>query len=101
AALVLSIMILPTVTRISDDAICFVPDQYRHAAYALGATRLQMIGGVVLPAARKGILTAVILGMARALGETMAVVMVIGNTPQMATGLFTPTSVLTSNIVMQ
>ncbi len=101
AALVLTIMILPTVTRISDDAITFVPDKYRHAAYALGATRLQMIMGVVLPAASKGIVTAIILGMARALGETMAVVMVIGNTPQLATNLFTPTSVLTSNIVMQ
>jgi phosphate transport system permease protein len=101
ASLVLTIMILPTITRISDDAISFVPDKYRHAAYALGATRLQMIVRVVLPAARKGILTAIILGMARALGETMAVVMVIGNTAQMATDLFTPTAVLTSNVVMQ
>lgn len=101
AALVLTIMILPTITRISDDAISFVPDKHRNAAYALGATRLQMITGVILPGARKGIITAVILGMARALGETMAVVMVIGNTPQLATELFLPTSVLTSNIVMQ
>ncbi|MET3292173.1 UNVERIFIED_CONTAM: phosphate transport system permease protein [Brevibacillus sp. OAP136] len=101
AALVLAIMVLPTITRISDDSISFVPGKYRHAAYALGATRTQMIFGVVLPAARKGIVTAIILGMARALGETMAVVMVIGNTAQLATGLFVPTSVLTSNIVMQ
>ncbi|MGD8188381.1 phosphate ABC transporter permease subunit PstC [Brevibacillus ginsengisoli] len=101
AALVLTIMILPTITRISDDAICFVPHKYRQAAYALGATRHQMIWGVVVPAASKGIVTAIILGMARALGETMAVVMVIGNTAQLANGLFVPTSVLTSNIVMQ
>lgn len=101
AALVLTIMILPTVSRISDDAISAVPKKYREAAYALGSTRLQVIMKVVLPAAARGIATAIILGMTRAIGETMAVVMVIGNTAQLATSLFSPTSVLTSNIVMQ
>jgi len=101
AALVLTLMVLPTITRISDDSIRFVPLSYREAAYALGSTRIQMIMKVVLPAAKKGIMTAIVLGMARAIGETMAVVMVIGNTPQLANSLFTPTSVLTSNIVMQ
>jgi len=101
AAIVLTIMILPTISRISDDAIGAVPKKYREAAYALGSTRLQVIFRVVLPAAGRGIVAAVILGMTRAIGETMAVVMVIGNTPQLAKTLFTPSSVLTSNIVMQ
>ncbi|MEK4293528.1 phosphate ABC transporter permease subunit PstC [Paenibacillus sp. FSL R5-0914] len=101
AALVLALMVLPTICRISDDAIVSVPRKYRDAAYALGSTRLQVIMRVVLPAASRGIISAVILGMTRAVGETMAVVMVIGNTPQLAKMLFTPASVLTSNIVMQ
>jgi phosphate transport system permease protein len=101
AALVLALMVLPTICRISDDAIVAVPRKYRDAAYALGSTRLQVIMRVVLPAASRGIISAVILGMTRAVGETMAVVMVIGNTPQLAKTLFTPSSVLTSNIVMQ
>jgi phosphate transport system permease protein len=101
ASLVLTIMILPTISRISDDAIVSVPESYRNAAYALGSTRLQTLLFVVLPSARRGIMSAVILGMARAIGETMAVVMVIGNTPQLAKHLIMPTAVLTSNIVMQ
>lgn len=101
AAIVLTIMILPTISRISDDAIGAVPKKYREAAYALGSTRLQVIFRVVLPAAGRGIVAAVILGMTRAIGETMAVVMVIGNTPQLAKSLFASASVLTSNIVMQ
>ncbi|MRX72159.1 phosphate ABC transporter permease subunit PstC [Bacillus lacus] len=101
AALVLTLMVLPTITRISDDVIASVPREFREASYAMGSTRLQTIFRIILPAAKQGIVTAVILGMARAVGETMAVVMVIGNTPQLATDLLTPTSVLTSNIVMQ
>lgn len=101
AAIVLTIMVLPTISRISDDAISAVPRKYRDASYALGATRFQTVFKVVLPSARSGMLYGVILGMARAVGETMAVVMVIGNTPQLADALFKPTSVLTSNIVMQ
>ncbi|WP_028546098.1 phosphate ABC transporter permease subunit PstC [Paenibacillus taiwanensis] len=101
AALVLALMILPTIARVSDEAIAAVPKKYREAAYALGSTRLQVMMRVVLPAAGRGIVAAIILGMTRAIGETMAVVMVIGNTAQFATDLFMPTSVLTSNIVMQ
>lgn len=101
AALVLTIMVLPTVSRISDDAISAVPAKFSDASYALGATRFQTVWRVLLPSAKGGIMYAVILGMARAVGETMAVVMVIGNTPQLADSLFKPTSVLTSNIVMQ
>ncbi|WP_249043525.1 phosphate ABC transporter permease subunit PstC [Paenibacillus faecis] len=101
AALVLTVMILPTISRISDDAITSVPKKYRDGSYALGSTRLQTIFKVVLPSASRGIVAAVILGMTRAIGETMAVVMVIGNTPQLAKSLFASASVLTSNIVMQ
>lgn len=101
AAIVLTIMVLPTITRIADDAITFVPNYLREAAYALGSTRLQVIGRILIPSSKKGILTAIILGMARAIGETMAVVMVIGNTVQLPSDLVTPTAVLTSNIVMQ
>ncbi|MEW4284461.1 phosphate ABC transporter permease subunit PstC [Priestia koreensis] len=101
ASLVLALMVLPTITRISDDAITAVPSQYKDGSYALGATKIQTIFKIILPVAKKGIMTAIILGMARAIGETMAVVMVIGNTPQFGFNLVTPTSVLTSNIVMQ
>jgi phosphate transport system permease protein len=101
AAIVLTIMVLPTISRISDDAISAVPKEYREASYALGSTRFQMIIKVLLPAAKQGIVTAIILGMARAIGETMAVVMVIGNTAILPSSLFSPTSVLTSNIVME
>jgi phosphate transport system permease protein len=101
ASVVLNIMILPTISRISDDAIVSVPESYRNAAYALGSTRLQTLLFIVIPSARRGIMSAIILGMARAIGETMAVVMVIGNTAQLAKQLIMPTSVLTSNIVMQ
>ena len=101
AAIVLAVMILPTIIRISDDAIRSVPRKFIQGSYALGATRFQTVFGVILPAASRGIVQACILGMARAIGETMAVVMVIGNTPQLASGLFKPTSVLTSNIVLQ
>ncbi|MEO3944343.1 phosphate ABC transporter permease subunit PstC [Gorillibacterium sp. CAU 1737] len=101
ASLVLTLMVLPTICRVSDDALTAVPSSYREAAYALGSTRLQMIAKVLVPCASRGILSAVILGMARAIGETMAIVMVIGNTAQMPRDLVTPTAVLTSNIVMQ
>nr|WP_245645040.1 phosphate ABC transporter permease subunit PstC [Peribacillus loiseleuriae] len=101
ASLVLTVMVLPTITRISDDAITAVPKDLCEAAYALGSTRFQAVFRVILPAARPGILTATVLGMARAIGETMAVVMVIGNTAQIPGDLLTPTAVLTSNIVMQ
>lgn len=101
AAVVLAFMVLPTIARISDDAISALPKEYMEAAYALGATKTRIIWTILLPAARSGIATAVVLGMARAIGETMAVVMVIGNVAQLPDGLFTPTAVLTSNIVSQ
>lgn len=101
AAGVLAIMILPTIISISEDAIRSVPRTMEEGSLALGATRWQTITGVILPAALPGILTSIILAMARAVGETMAVQMLIGNTPQLARSLFVPTSTLTSEIVVE
>ena len=98
ASIVLAIMIFPTITTVSADAIKSVPKSYREGAYGLGATRWQTIGKVVLPAASGGILTGVILGLARAIGEALAVAMVIGKTRAFATSLLSPTSNLTSEI---
>lgn len=101
ASIILAVMILPTIISISEDAIRSVPHNLEEASLALGATRWQTIWHVILPAALPGILTAVILAMARAIGETMAVQMVIGNTPQLAKSLFMPTSTLPSEIVVE
>jgi phosphate transport system permease protein len=101
ASIVLSLMCIPTIVKITQDSLVAVPNELKEASYGLGSTHTQMIRKVLIPTASSGITTAIILGMARALGETMAVVMVIGNTPQLAKTLTTPTSVLTSNIVMQ
>ncbi|MEA4811213.1 MAG: phosphate ABC transporter permease subunit PstC [Anaerolineaceae bacterium] len=83
ASIVLAIMILPTITSIAEDAIRAVPQSYRNGSLALGATKWQTIVKVVLPAARSGILASIILGIGRALGETMAMIMVIGNSVMM------------------
>ena len=101
AGIVLAIMILPTVISLSEDALRSLPRTYKEASLALGATRWQTIWRVLVPAASPGILTAIILAMARAIGETMAVQMVIGNAPRFPSSLVNPTSTLTSNIVME
>ena len=79
ASIVLAVMILPTITSVTEDAICSVPDDYRSGSLALGATKWQTIIRVVLPAGKSGIIAGIILGIGRALGETMAMIMVIGN----------------------
>lgn len=101
ASLVLAVMILPTILSISTDALNAVSRPLEEASLALGATWWQTMVHVIVPAAAPGILTAVVLAMARAVGETMAVQMLIGNTPQIITSLFTPTATLTSNIVVE
>jgi phosphate transport system permease protein len=88
AGVLLAIMVTPTVVAISREVLLAVPDDQRNAALALGATRWEMVRDVVVPAARSGIAGAIGLGLGRALGETMAVTMVIGNTPQIAWSLF-------------
>jgi len=79
ASVILAVMIIPTVTNIAEDAIRAVPKDYKEGSLALGSTHWQTILHVIIPAARSGIIAAVILGIGRALGETMAVIMVIGN----------------------
>jgi len=79
ASIVLAVMILPTITNIAEDAIRAVPKEYKEGSLALGTTHWQTIVGVIVPAARSGIVAAIILGLGRALGETMAMIMVIGN----------------------
>jgi phosphate transport system permease protein len=96
--IILAIMILPTVTAMSREVIQAVPKTWRESAQALGATRWQAIRTGVLPYARSGIIGAVILGLGRALGETMAVTMVIGNRPEVSASLFAPAATLASVI---
>lgn len=101
AGVILGIMILPTVTGIAEDALRAVPRPLVEGSLALGATRWQTIWRVLVPAARPGILAGIILAMARAIGETMAVQMVIGNSPRLPVSLWTPTATLTSEIVTE
>lgn len=101
ASIILAVMILPTIVSISEDALRAVPQSLEEASLALGATRWQTIWHVLLPSALPGVLTSIILAMARAVGETMAVQMVIGNTPQLAASLFMPTATLPSEIVVE
>ncbi|MDI6693378.1 MAG: phosphate ABC transporter permease subunit PstC [Anaerosomatales bacterium] len=100
AWLILAIMIVPTIATLTEDALGSVPDGIREASYAMGATTWQTIWRVLLPAAKIGIIDAVILGMGRAIGETMAVLMVVGNAPVFFRGIGKPVSTLTSQIVM-
>lgn len=98
--LVLSVMILPTIISVSTDSIRALPVEWKHASYALGSTRWQTIRMVLVPAARSGLITAVVLGMARAFGEALAVQMVIGNTREIPTSILSPMMTLTSAITM-
>lgn len=98
--IVLSIMILPTIASLSADAIKIVPRDFVEASYGLGATRWQTISKVVVPASKTGILTGVILGLARAFGEALAVQMVIGNSIKLPGSLLSPTSTMTSILTM-
>jgi len=92
--IVLSVMILPTITSIASDAIKTIPKDYIEASYALGATRWQTIIKVIIPAAKSGISTGVVLGLARAFGESLAVQMVIGNSISFPKGIHGTTSIL-------
>ena len=98
--LVLAIMIVPTITTLTMDALRSIPMGIREASFAMGATRWQTIYKVVLPAAKMGIVNAVVLGMGRAIGETMAVLMVVGNAPVIPGGIASPLSTLTSQIAL-
>jgi phosphate ABC transporter permease protein PstC len=101
ASIILAIMILPTITSISIDALQAVPLLYKEGALAMGATHWQAIRYVLLPAARSGVVTAIILGMARAIGETMAVIMVAGNALKIPGSVLDPVRTLTSTIALE
>lgn len=100
-SILLGIMILPTIITVSETSIRAVPESYYEGALALGATKERSIFFVVLPAAKSGILAGVILGVGRALGETMAVVMVCGGQARMPKGLLEGCRTLTANIVLE
>jgi phosphate transport system permease protein len=98
ASIVLAVMIFPTITTVAADAIRSVSNEYRDAGYCLGSTRWQVISRVVVPAATPGIITGVVLGLARAFGEALAVAMVIGKTRAFPANLLSPTNNLTAAI---
>jgi phosphate transport system permease protein len=99
--IVLAVMILPTIVSISEDSIRAVPKSHREGALALGATHWQTIWRVLLPSARSGIVASVVLGMGRAIGEAMAMIMVLGNATVIPTSLFSPASTLAGMIAAE
>ncbi|QEF94220.1 phosphate ABC transporter permease subunit PstC [Methanothermobacter sp. KEPCO-1] len=101
AALILTVMIMPTIISVSEDAIRSVPLEYKEASLALGATHWQTIRKVIFPAAIPGVITSIILGMGRAIGETLAVIMVAGNVTQIPSSILDPVRALTSNIALE
>ena len=101
AGIILAIMIIPIITAVSRDAIKAVPNEQREAMFALGATRWETIQRAVLPYCRSGIIGGIILGLGRALGETMAVTMVIGNSYKLTPSLFSPGATIASTIANQ
>ncbi len=101
ASVLLGIMILPTIIGVSESAINAVPDSYYEGSLALGASHERSVFFATLPAAKSGILAGVILGVGRAIGETMAVIMVAGNQARMPKGLFKGIRTMTANIVLE
>ena len=101
ASVLLGLMILPTIIGVAEAAIRAVPESYYEGALALGATRERSVFAAVLPAAKSGILAGVVLGIGRAIGETMAVIMVAGNQPVIPGSLLSGVRTMTANIVME
>ncbi len=101
ASIILGIMILPTIISISVDSLQAVPPSYREGSIALGATKWQTVKMVLFPAARSGIVASIILGMGRAIGETMATIMIAGNAAEIPRSLLMPVRTLTSNIALE
>lgn len=97
-SIILAIMILPTIINISESAIRSVPREYKEASLALGGSHWQAIFKVVVPAARSGIMSGIILGMGRAIGETMAIIMITGNSTLIPESILSPIRTLTGNI---
>ena len=101
ASVMLGIMILPTIISVGESSIRAVPDSYYEGSLALGATHERSVFCTIVPAAKSGIMAGIILGIGRAIGETMAVIMIAGNQPRMPKGIFEGVRTLTSNIVME
>uniref|UniRef100_A0A7V0Z5P2 Phosphate transport system permease protein n=1 Tax=candidate division WOR-3 bacterium TaxID=2052148 RepID=A0A7V0Z5P2_UNCW3 len=101
AAIVLGIMILPTITSIVEDALTTIPKEYSEAALALGATKWETMTKIILPAASSGITTGIVLGMGRAIGETMAVLMVAGGSPNIVFSFLKPVRTMTATIAAE
>lgn len=99
--LILALMILPTITLVADSSLASVPSSYLRGCAAMGLGRWATVRGVVLPTVKSGLLTGVILGTGRAIGETMAVLMVCGNVVQMPKSVFDPVRTLTANIALE
>lgn len=99
--IVLSIMMLPTIVTVSETAIRAVPKAYKEASLALGASHIETIFKVILPAAKSGILAAIVLGIGRAIGETMAIILVAGNSPLIPTSITESVRPLTTNIALE
>ncbi len=100
-AIILAIMILPTIVSISENAISSVPAEYKEASLALGANRQETITRILVPAAKSGIVTSIILGMGRAIGETMAVILITGNRPKVPGSILDSAATLTGTIAME
>ena len=101
ASIILGIMILPTIVSISYDALVAVPDTYREGSYAVGATKWQTVRMLLMPAARSGIVAGIILGMGRAIGETMAVIMIAGNALKIPHSMLDSVRTLTSTLALE
>jgi phosphate transport system permease protein len=100
-AVILAIMILPTIVSISENSITAVPKEFKEASLALGANKMETIIKVLIPAAKSGILSSIILGMGRAIGETMAVLLITGNMAKMPGSIMDPVATLTGTIAME
>ncbi len=100
-AIILAIMILPTIVSISENAISSVPIEYKEASLALGANHQETITRVIVPAAKSGIISSIILGMGRAIGETMAVILITGNMPKVPGSALDSVATLTGTIAME
>ncbi|QXM05833.1 phosphate ABC transporter permease subunit PstC [Crassaminicella indica] len=100
-AIILAVMILPTIVNVSENAIRSVPVEYKQGSIALGASHFETITKVIIPAARSGIIASVVLGMGRAVGETMAVILITGNMPKVPGSLLDSVSTLTGTIAME
>lgn len=101
ASILLGLMILPTIVEVTESSLRAVPDSYYEASLALGATHERSVYCAVFPAAKSGIMAGIVLGVGRAIGETMAVIMIAGNQPRVPDSIFDGVRTLTANIVIE